>query len=97
LANLGTGDTVDDFIQAVRTPPHLAEKGMESLPDKFENDNQHLGLYYTQGVYENLVSLYNLVTKRLEIQGETEAIEEFTTDVEYIEELITRIRNPMTQ
>ena len=97
MANLGTGDTVDDFIQAVRTPPHLAEKGMESLPDKFENDNQHLGLYYTQGVYENLVSLYNLVTKRLEIQGETEAIEEFTTDVEYIEELITRIRNPMTQ
>jgi ASC-1-like (ASCH) protein len=48
-------------------------------------------------MYDNLVQLYNLVVRRLQLQGDTEPIEEFETDIEYIEELITRIRNPMTQ
>jgi len=96
LANLGSGDAVEDIVDVVRSPPNLQETE-QSIGEKFESDNEHLGLYFTQGAYDNLVQLYNLVVRRLQLQGDTEPIEEFVTDVEYIEELITRIRNPMTQ
>jgi len=47
-------------------------------------------------VYESFGSLYNLVVRRLQVQGTPEDIQGFTNDVEYIEELITRIKNPYT-
>lgn len=54
-------------------------------------------MYYSPSIYEDFVALYNLVVKRLHIQNSSEDIEPFTGDVEYIEELITRIVNPYTK
>lgn len=46
LANLGSGDAMDDIVDVVKSPPNLQETEM-TLPEKFESDNEHLGLYFT--------------------------------------------------
>lgn len=43
------------------------------------------------------MALYALVVKRLKKQRSAEPILPFTVDVEYIEELITRVANPLTR
>ena len=37
----------------------------EQMKSDFEAINDHLGLYFTEPVYENFLSLYNLVVMRL--------------------------------
>ena len=66
------------------TDPLLMQKQFEAI-------NEHTGLYFTQSVYDSFQSLYNLVTHRLKKQGTPDNINEFSMEIEYIEELIDRI------
>lgn len=78
------------------TPPRADVSSTDIISKQFESINEHLGLKYTKSNYENFLKLYQLTKHRLEKQGSTEKIEDFTGEVEYIEELITRIQNPYT-
>jgi hypothetical protein len=86
-----------EVVEALASRPMSPPVFDETFEQQFNSANQHLGLQFNSSLYEDLHSLYTLVVKRLGIQGSDEAIEEFSTDVEYIEELITRIANPYTK
>ena len=92
-----SADIVDDAVGEARTPPQPEASSSKLNSQKFEQVNEHLGLHYTKANCENFNMLYQLVVHRLQRQGSNEAIEAFTGEVEYIEELITRVQNPYTQ
>ena len=80
-----------------KTPSQAEQSAVDLASTNFEQVNEHLGLKYTRSNFENFRMLYQLTENRLQRQGSTEPIEAFTGEVEYIEDLITRIQNPYTQ
>jgi hypothetical protein len=80
-----------------KTPSQAEQSAADLASTNFEQVNEHLGLKYTRSNFENFRMLYQLTANRLQRQGSTEPIEAFTGEVEYIEDLITRIQNPYTQ
>lgn len=97
LAVQDSAEVVDDAAGDVKTPPQADQSASQLVSAHFEQVNEHLGLKYTKSNHENFSMLYQLTVHRLERQGSTEPVEAFTGEVEYIEELITRIQNPYTQ
>lgn len=104
LARQASQDIVDEVIGDVRTPANQTH--MSVLIDNakhFETVNEHLGLKHTERTYQAFTDLYDLVVARLNKQVAAAdappqaAIEKFDGEVEYIEELITRITNPYTR
>ena len=51
---MGSEDAMEDVVDVARSPPDLQDAEM-SLNEKFESDNEHLGLYFTQANYDNFV------------------------------------------
>lgn len=102
LVHQASGDIVQEVIGDVKTPPAQPNALQMDIAKHFETTNEHLSLKFTERNYQAFVDLYNLVVRRLEKQEvqpdqpPQEPVEPYTGDVEYIEELITRIQNPMT-
>jgi len=93
--NQNSANIVEEIVGEVKTPP-IKQRTSAEISQDFEKINEHLGLKYTPSNYQNFVSLYKLVVNRLKIQKSQEPIDQFKGEVEYIEELITRIHNPYT-
>jgi hypothetical protein len=96
LAQLGASQEAQETPAEIKQAAPEAEAEV-TLEKKFESFNEHLGLYFTQSTYDNFVQVYNMVVQRLQVQGTPDNIKAFEVDVEYIEELITRVQNPYTQ
>lgn len=97
LAQQTSADQVEEIVGDVKTPPQAPESVRLTLAQRFEKRNAYLGLKYTDGVYQKMKDHYQFVVERLEmqpVQPNDPAIEPFDVEVEYIEELITRINNP---
>ena len=97
LVHQASGDIVQEVIGDVKTPPAQPSALQMDVAKHFEMTNEHLGIKFTERNYQAFVDLYNLVVKRLDKQEANpeqpphEPVEPFTGDVEYIEELITRV------
>ena len=105
LVEQASGGIVTEMIGDVKTPDGPSTEVYEAdMPQRFETANAHLGLKFTPKMYAAFKAHYDLVVDRLTMPSvgastpvQDQSIERFDCDIEYIEELITRVANPMSQ